>query len=231
MIDMNVNFLFVAVLLLFIFLMIRGYKKGFLRMVIYFGGMIIILVATKRLSPGVCQYVLDNTGVYTTIRHTITEKYAEKNSERDNTISENQIITIKSYSLPEILESKLIANNTREMYSRLLVQLFDEYVSAYLARISVNALVFIIMFCFLLICFKLLLNVVDIISKIPIIKGLNKMAGSFLGLVEALLITWLVFFVVIIFIGNDVSDKMIVMINSSSFLTEIFNSNFFFDLL
>lgn len=200
-------------------------------MVVYFGGMIVILVATRRLAPDVSRFIFDNTGTYITIRQKITEKYADKNAERDNSITENQIITIKSYSLPKILESKLIANNTREMYNRLLVQLFDEYVSAYLAKVAVNALAFILLFCVLLVCFKILLELVDLISKIPVLKGMNKAAGGFLGLVEALLISWLVFFVAIILIGNDFGDKMISMINASSFLTEIFNSNIFFDLI
>lgn len=222
---MGINYLFIAVIILFLYMIGRGYRKGFLRIVVTFIGTIFIIIAVKAASPYVSEYLLNNTNTYEKIQEKITEKFAEANTRYDNTIPENQPLTIDSYDLPDVLKTNLIINNTKEMYTSLLVSMFEEYVSAYLAQTAIKAMAFIILFIIMYAAFKIILIAVDVISKIPVIKGFNKSLGACLGLVEALLIVWIFFFAVVMFIGNDSGSTLLSMIASSKFLSFLFNSN------
>ena len=222
---MDINYLFIAVIVLFLYMIIRGYTKGFLRIAVTFLGMIVILMAVKRITPYVSEYIINNTGAYTSVKEKITERFEQANSQYDNTIQTNQELTINSYDLPDLLKNKLIINNTKEMYKILVVELFEEYVSAYLAKTAVKAMAFVILFVVFIVAFKILLSVVDLISRIPIIKGINKTAGALLGLIESLLITWVFFIIVVMFMGNESGYSLIAMISESKFLSFLFNSN------
>lgn len=228
---MEINYLFVAVVFLFIYMIGRGYNRGFLRIVITFIGTIFIIVLVKSMSPYVSDYFMNNTKAYEKVQDKITEKFAEANQRYDNTIPENQSKTISSYDIPEVLKDTLIINNTKEVYQGLLVSIFEEYVSAYLAKTAIKAMAFVVLFVVFYIVFKILLVVVDVISKIPIIKGINKSAGACLGLIESLIIVWLFFFIVVMFIGEDSGSKLLSMIAQSRFLSILFNNNVLFGMI
>lgn len=222
---MNINYLFVAVLVLFAYMISRGYRLGFLRIAVTFIGMLFILAAVRKASPYFSDYLINNTDVYEAVQDKITEKFAEANRRYDNSIPENQNLTIRSYDIPDAMKDNLILNNTSEIYKALLVTVFEEYVSAYLAKTAIKALAFVILFIALYIVFRIVLRMVDIISRIPIIKGLNKAVGACLGLIEALIIVWVFFIIAIMFIGEDTGSTLLKMISESSFLTMLFNSN------
>lgn len=222
---MNINILFIAVIALFVYLIMRGYNKGFLRIVVSFIGMIFIIAAVKRAAPYVSEYVINNTDAYTSVQEKITEKFKDANLKYDNSIPANQSLTIKSYDLPDVLKDNLLINNTKEMYQALLVDIFEEYVSAYLAKSAIKAMSFVVLFVVFAIAFRILLVFVDIISHIPIIHGVNQMAGACLGCLEALIIVWVFFFVVVMFVGNDTGSRLMAMIADSKFLTVLFNTN------
>lgn len=223
---MGTNYLLILVIALIIALTIRGYRRGFLQMAVYFGGMLFILFMAKRLSPVVCDYLTNNTEVVSEIQTKINDKLSEKNSVRDNSIESNQEMTINSYELPSDLKSNLIINNTEEMYQKLLVSVFEEYVSKYLSEIAVKALSFVLVFIVLVSAFKIILFLTNLISKIPIIKGLNKLAGAIVGFSESIVITWIFFFISIAFLGHEISTSVIEMISDSQLLTLLYNSNF-----
>ena len=221
----SINYLSLAVIALFIYMIGRGYNRGFLRIVVTFIGVIAIIIAVRKTSPYVSEYLINNTAAYSKIQTSISDRFAEANKQYDNRIPENQVLTINSYDVPDLLKNNLILNNTQEMYKRLLVSVFEEYISAYLAKTAINAMSFVMLFVILFIAFKILLVVVDVISKITIKKGLNKTAGAFLGLIEALIVVWVFFFAVVMFIGYDSGSKLLSMISSSKFLSLLFNYN------
>lgn len=222
---MDTNYLLIGILVLFLILVVRGYRKGFLRIAVYFAGIVFILLTVKSMSPSVSKYLMENTNAYTNIKEGITDNLKEKNSILDNSIAENQKLTIDSYDMPDLIKDRLNANNTIETYKTLLVVAFEEYVSSYLAKTAINALSFIGLFIVLWIVFRIVLHICDLISKIPVIKGLNKMLGALLGFAEALVLSWLFFFVVLVFMGNTFWGKIIGYVNDSFLLRLLFNSN------
>lgn len=223
---MDINFLLVAVLLLMMICGINGYRRGFLRIVISLIGMIAIIATVTVVSPYVSDYLTNHTNTYDTIRQKIITIFAENNEQRDNTIQENQDLTIDSYDIPEILKGNLKENNNQEMYQSLMVTVFEDYVSAYLAKMAINAIAFVGLFVVLWIFLWFILLSADIVTKIPGLNKINRFLGMLTGLSTALIIVWVFFFIVIVFLGNDVGSAMMKEVKESRLLTFMFNSNY-----
>ena len=64
------------------------------------------------------------------------------------------------------------------------VDQFAEYVSTYLADILINAVSSIILFAAVYILIHLLVRWLDLIARLPILYGLNHIAGAVLGLLQ-----------------------------------------------
>lgn len=222
---MEVNFLFIAIVSLIIYMTVRGYRRGFLRIVVSFIGTIVIVIAAREAAPYVTDYLYNNTDAYEKIELGIEEMFKDANEKYDNSIPENQVKTIDSYNVPDSLKNNLIINNTAEMYKTLVVDVFEDYVSRYLANTAIKAAGFVLAFIVLIIAFRLLLSFVNIISRIPIIRGINQFIGGCIGFIESLIIVWVFFFVAVMFIGNESGSYIFRMIADSEFLTLLFNTN------
>lgn len=222
---MNINILLVAVIAILAISAVNGYRKGFLRIAISLFTIILVICVVTVISPYVSNYLTNHTKAYDHLKQKVVEVFADNNAQYDNTIEENQIKTIESYDLPEIITSCLISNNKTEVYQTLMVSLFEEYVAGYLAKMIINAISFIGCFLMLWIFIWFVIFSADIIARIPIIKGFNKLLGLLAGLVKGLLIIWVGFFVAIIFFGNTIGSQMLTSINSSVILTVLFNHN------
>jgi len=228
---MDINYLFAATVILFLICIVNGYRKGFLRIVISLLGIILVIVAVTKISPYVSDYLINHTNTYDTVKQKVISVFEEDNEKLDNTISENQTLTIESYDLPDVIKNSLLKNNTDEMYQSLTATIFEEYIAGYLAKMIINAISFIGLFLMLGIFLWFVLFSADIIAKIPIIKGLNKILGAAAGALKALIIVWVFFFVVLIFFGNDVGDVMMTEVKDSTFLSLLFNMDILFQFI
>lgn len=234
---MEINRLFAAVAALFVIFIFIGWHKGFLRIVISFAGTIVIIIATAIMSPKLSRYVVENTGIYERTQEKVTEVFLEKLVLSDEEKTEDRAGSedegsgssyLKDLDLPDILKNDLIEKTASEMYQALVAVVIKDYVSVYLARIIVNAGSFVAMYAALSFALWVVVKSSDIISKIPVIKGFNKMLGALTGVAQALIIVWVFFFVVIMFMGNETGSRLLRDVQASSFLRYLFNNNFLF---
>src|SRR5699024_7351577 len=93
-----------------------------------------------------------------------------------------QRTAIERMDLPQTLKDILLENNNNEIYQMLGVQEFTEYVSAYLADILINVLVTVFLFIVSFILIHFLIKWLDLVARLPIISGLNHIAGAVVGL-------------------------------------------------
>lgn len=221
----GVNFLLVAVLAVFFFCMVQGYNKGFLRIIVSLIGTILIIGAVIFVSPYISDFLINKSSAYDSVKITMMDVFKEDNSKLDNSDPINQQLTIESYNVPEILKNALIKNNNADVYKELMVNIFEDYVSGYLARLIIKGLSFVGIYLILKIVLWLALKSVDIISKIPVIKGFNKFLGLIVGFINALIIVWLFFIVIVVFMGNDAGAKLMEEVYKSKILLFLFNEN------
>lgn len=78
---------------------------------------------------------------------------------------------------------------------------------------------------------KFLTDTLKLVRAIPIGKLADKLAGTVLGLAEAVFIIWLVFLLIRVFDVMDINAWITEQVGQSSFLTMLYYSNYLVDLL
>lgn len=233
---MGINWLAVVITALFLVFIINGWHKGFLKIIISFAGTVVILIAVVALSPKVSRYVTENTEIYEKTRYKVISVFLDKLSNADDKIQsgEDDISDnaknsfLEDLNLPEIMKSDLIEKNASEMYQALLTTVFRDYISVYITKLIINAGSFVGVYITLSVFLWFIVKSSDIVSKIPVIKGFNKILGGLTGAAEAIIIVWIFFFVIIMFLGNEIGGKLLKDVQASDILTYLFNNNLLF---
>lgn len=71
----------------------------------------------------------------------------------------------------------------------------------------------------------------DIVAKLPILNGLNRLAGTILGFAEGMLLIWIFFLAVSVFAATQWGGTLMEMISKSALLTWIYENNMLFSLM
>lgn len=234
---MDINWLQAAVIALFAVFIFTGWRKGFLKIVISFAGTIVVIIAVAVVSPKVSQYVVENTGIYEQTQEKVTRVFLEKlntaqeeGPSNDETVKETDTKDsfFEDLNIPDILKKDFIEKTASEMYQALLAVVIRDYISGYIARLMINAGSFVGVYIALSVILFIIMKSSNLINHIPVIKGFNRLLGALTGAVEALVVVWVFFFVVIMFLGNSFGGRLLKDVQDSVFLTYLFNNNFLF---
>ena len=136
-----------------------------------------------------------------------------------------QRIAIENLKLPQSMKDALIENNNSEVYQLLGVDRFIEYVSTYLAGMLINAIVSVLMFLATFILIQLLVRWLDLIARLPIIYGLNKIAGALLGLAHGLLLLWVGGLLLDLFSATPLGSSLMDQVRESAWLSFLYQYN------
>lgn len=216
------NWLLIVVLgILFINTLI-GFKAGFIKTVFSLCSMIVAVVLTLWINPYVNNFMRGNDKIYQGIQEKV-EKILPL-TEKELTTSD-QVSEIEGLSLPQSIKDSLIENNNAEVYKALAINNFKDYVSNYLTGMIINAMSFIITFVVILIILWIICFALNIVSKLPILNGINKTAGLVAGLLHGLVVVWLFFILVTVFSSSELGQKAMNMIGDSQVLSFIYNNN------
>ena len=223
----GINYLLLIVLAIMVVFTISGYRRGFLRLAVSLISMVLCMWLIYALTHHISSFLRNNTDLYETVTVRINEAFAENNSLRDNTIFENHRETIESYNLPAVVKDMLIRNDTSQVYEALVANVFEEYVSKFLADLVIKAVSFLCAYFLVMILMKITLFSADFIGRLPVIKGLNRLAGGVAGFGEGLLIVLLLFTAGTFLMGDSFYD----MVKSSRILSMIYDNNIILSIM
>ena len=130
-------------------------------------------------------------------------------------------------TLPGFVKSSIEENNTSEVYQYLAVNTFTEYVSEYLAQSVVNGIAFVVSFLLATILIRVITYALDLISKLPLINGVNKIAGAVLGIVKAVLFVWIAFLILTILCNTEVGKAGLELIERDPLLSFLYDADIF----
>lgn len=132
---------------------------------------------------------------------------------------------IEEMPLPDALKELLIENNNDEVYQLLGVDAFAEYIGNYLANVIVNLIGFVILFVVIYITLKLLAGALNLVAKLPVLSGINQIAGALLGGLEGLFFLWLAFLPVTAFSASSWASAVLEQIEASPWLSFLYHYN------
>lgn len=216
------NWLEILVIIILVVYSFIGRKRGFIKTVFTLFSTIIALLLTMWISPMVNKEIQKNDKIMNFVSNKV-EKVIEFNKNNDKT--SEQMKFIDKLFLPGSIKNTLKENNTGDVYVAMAADNFKEYVTGSISRIIINAAVFILVMLIIMIALGIISKTLDIISKLPIINGLNKTAGLFAGLLHGIIIVWIGFIFLIMFSSSSVGKTMFLLINESKFLTTLYNNN------
>jgi uncharacterized membrane protein required for colicin V production len=222
------NWLVILVAVILAGYALLGRKRGFIRTVFTLFSTIIALILTVWISPVISKEVQKNEKIMGFVSEKV-EKVINFN-DAGNKISE-QVNFIDKLPLPGAMKTALVENNNSEVYVAMAVDNFEAYISNTIARMIINAAVFIIIMLIITIALAVLCEVLNIISKLPIINGLNKTAGLLAGLLHGIIIIWIGCIVLTIFSSTKIAQHLFTLINDSVFLSAIYDNNLFLQFI
>ena len=217
------NWLLIVVLAILVVNCLIGMKVGFIKTVFSLCSMIIAVILTIWLSPYVNNFMRGNEKIYDGISSKV-EKMLPFSAEEAATGDQNSLI--EGLALPQSIKNSLIENNKVDVYKELAISSFKDYVSNYLTGVIINAMAFIITFVIILIILWVISISLDIISKLPLLKQINKTAGLLAGLVHGLVLVWIFFILLTVFGSTELGQKAMQTIGESQILSFIYNNNY-----
>lgn len=216
------NWLLIVVAAILIGYAFNGRRRGFIRTVFALFSTIIALMLTIWISPVISKQLQENNKV----RGFITEKVEKVITFKDQgDKTSEQVEFINKLPMPKAIKHTLVENNTVDVYKAMAVNSFKEYISNSISRIIINAGSFLIVMVIIMIGLALLCEALNIISKLPIINGLNKSAGLLAGLLQGIVIVWIGCVFLTVLGGTKLGQSIFEMINENTFLSIIYDNN------
>lgn len=136
-----------------------------------------------------------------------------------------QISAIEAADLPDVFKNLLTENNNSEMYQRLGAETFAQYVGNFLSELILNILAFLGSFILITIVIRAIVFALDIVSNLPVLGALNRIAGGIVGLAGALVIVWTAFVVITLLYVTSVGKELYHMIETDVFLNALYQHN------
>ena len=230
------HWLEIAVAVYILAMVLQGHHKGFIRLAVSATAMLITLVTVNYAMPYVTDWLKHDTPVYETLK----EKMAESVGIDDilnnlgletQTQKADEWLIIEELPLPDQLKNLLVENNNIEVYRLMGVEFFRDYIGGYLADTVLKAVVFVVLFILIYLALKILVIWLDLIAKLPILSGINKMAGAVLGGIQALLFIWILCIVLTIFSRTEIGRIVFEQVNASLWLSWLYDHNMLANLI
>lgn len=204
-------FVDILIILIFAICIFLGYKRGLVGLVLRLCSFILALVVSLILFKPVSNFVINNTNYDDNIKSYIIEIASKDNNEEEK--------NKQSTDTPEIIVNYVnssIDKATKEAKTNVV-----EYVADSISKNIVSIVVLIILFILLRIVLIFIKLISDAITELPIIKQFNKSGGLIYGLLESLLIIYIIFAIIALLIKNPVIEQLI----NDSYIGSIFYNN------
>lgn len=225
--DISWTWLGIAVLALIAAACIMGFRKGFVKEIVSVFFMLISFLLVWAVNPYVNTFVKEYTPVYDTIQDKCQTLVSEQIGNKKTLDKEEQNQVMENMELPDLLKNALVENNTAETYRYLAVSTFTEYISDSLAVMAVNGISFLISFVLSVAVIKLLGFILNVLTKLPVINGINKIAGAAVGGIKCIIFIWIAFLVLTLLCNTTLGQQGMALIQQDAFLNFLYSQNVF----
>lgn len=223
------NWLFVVVAVYLVSMVLYGHYRGFVRLAVSAVSLVLSLGVVHFGAPSVANLLRSNEVVYQAVEDSVT-KFIQKDDEAENEAVDAappsvQRSIIEEMELPEQLKDALLENNNSEVYEALGVSSFTHYVSRYLANSLINIISFFLLFAAVFGGLRVLSASLNVVSRLPIISGLNRLAGAVLGGAEGIFFVWIAALLITLFSATAIGELFLNQIESNIWLTWLYDHN------
>lgn len=224
---MSWTWLGLAVLVLLAFSMADGYRRGFIKEVVSVVLVLLSVVVVWLINPYVNTFIRENTSVYEKIQD-VSGSFVESLMDGETVVDgDQQNELISGMNLPGLLQNGIADNNTAAVYQSLAVNTFGEYVSRYLANIAVNCLSFFVSYILASVLIHVFAYALDLLARLPVLRGINKMAGALVGGGKCIIFIWVAMLVLTILCNTEIGQEGLRLIRGDTVLNFLYDKNIF----
>ena len=211
----------IIVLLFLAFFMVKGFIKGFLRILFTTFALVVTIVISALITTPVATFLNDSTDVGTWVETAVSSYVDKRVDEETMELEEKQDEFIDSLALPEFIKAKL---GSVDVISGTSLD-FKDYITGQLTSVIMKAITFVAVGIIIYILLRIIFKVLNIITRIPILRGINRFLGGLLGLAEGLLILWCICCLIMAFSATDIATDAMEIISQGKVLSFIYDNN------
>ncbi len=226
------NVLLIAVIAIIVITGVIGYYKGLIKTVLSMATIVVSLMLTSMIAPKVSEILCENETVYSSVYDAlndnldlseVTEALAAQAGEKLDEAAQAEIL--EKVGMPPVVKEIIIESGNLERFANENSDKFEGYLYSLLTDLIINASSYVVVFIVVSIILAVIASVLNIISKLPVLKSLNRMTGAMLGVVEGFVIVWLFFILVSVLPGNEFMEKCNEDIQDNVVLTYLYDNN------
>ena len=216
---------------------LSGWYRGLLKMLVSVLILAVSLAAVWFAEPYVRTFLDENTGIRSRISEGCEEFAAEKLRDAmqngsmylSDGVNSGAGSLVKTLGLPELLAEQLekteaVAEAAENMAADG-TQMFAARVGEALAEIALRCLSFILTFMLVSILIRVLVFAVNLFSMIPVVSGINRLAGALLGSAEFLVLLWIVMTAVTLICNLQTGQKALELIHGDTIADTLYKWN------
>lgn len=219
------NWLTIVVGVYLLAMVLYGHYRGFIRLAVSMVALVATLVIVNLAMPRVSVFLRESTPINSMVKEALENAVDIAAPETEVELPSAQRTAIENLNLPEQLKEILIENNNNEVYDMLHVEEFADYIGAYLSNVIINIIGFILLFVVVYVLIQIIMRWLDLMAKLPILSGINQIAGALLGAVEGLVFFWIFSLLVTACSGTGWGMAVIHQIESSPWLSFLYSHN------
>lgn len=144
---------------------------------------------------------------------------------------EVQIAAIEKSILPDVFKDLLLSNNNSEVYAKLGATNFGEYIGKYFSHLFIGICSFFLTFLVATLVIRAIIFALDIITTLPGLGLINRLAGMVLGGGVSLIVVDVMFVAITLLYMSTFGERMLDMIAQSELLTFLYDNNIIMNLM
>ena len=219
------NWVLLLVLLILGYNIIRGYRKGFLRIVYSLVSWVIVLTFVTVATPYINTYLMEHTTLYEKIEQQCSEQIKRSVEEKQRSIQnesspDNQKLSQFGIMLPDSVVNDIF-EKTGNMAGEIIEQsgLYDEGIAFLIALVAAWTIVHVIA------------RALRIVSRIPVLSGVNRTLGVFAGGIYGLILVWIGFYMIAVTSTSEMGSALVACIYQSRLLKYLYENNVILTLI
>ena len=225
------NKLLLIVGAIFLISIIVGYIRGFLKIALSLAVTIASIFLVTAITPHISNWLQESTSIAETVQSKLMEMFETSTGASAEMLAtvetsrEQQISLIEGAGLPSVIQEMLLENNNNEVYEALGVTNFVDYIGAYATKLIADIIAFLVAWILVSIIARVLMAVAGVVGKIPVIGGVNRIAGGVAGVGIGLIIVWILFVLVTLLYNTSFGQMCMNDIAASKILTKLYDGN------
>lgn len=204
-----------------------GYKRGFVKEIVSLLFLFLSFGLVWYINPYVNEFLKENTKIQQKVEAHCEDLLETAMHSEKFMNNRRQEIVLDELPIPTILKEKMKKDNHSEIYDYLSVGSFTEYVPNYLAVMIMNGLSFMISYFLASILIKTLAYALDIMARLPLIRGVNRIFGGVIGIVKGIFAIWLMLLVLTLLCNTELGGTILNMVNEDRILSFLYEKNIF----